>query len=173
MIGSSVMWVVVSVTEITSVFGSSNGLGTNLFASYFRLFLQKKLSRKLSLLIDYAGVKWLPCVRGSGIPLCRQVRLGKTLPTNLEGRNHFSSFGELVKTKKGARVSHLIWLATTWNLWKLRNNVLFNGALPDASSLVDDIKDFSWVWFKGRCGRNCCILFSSWCIDHLACFQSL
>jgi hypothetical protein len=99
--------------------------------------------------------------------------LGKTLPTNIVGWNNFLLFGELVKTKKGARVSHLIWLATTWNLWKLRNNVLFNDALPDASSLVDDIKAFSWVWFKGHRCRNCCILFSKWCIDALAYFQSL
>jgi hypothetical protein len=60
---------------------------------------------------------------------------------------------------------------TTWNIWKLRNNVIFNGTLPVVLSIVDDIKVSSWIWFSNRFGRKSCILFSSWCIDPLACFQ--
>jgi hypothetical protein len=82
-------------------------------------------------------------------------------------------FDDLVKLKKGGRVSHRIWLTTTWNLWKLRNNVIFNSVIPDASSLLDDIKAISWMWFKGWCGRNSYIPFSSWCINHMACLWSI
>ncbi|CAJ2653429.1 unnamed protein product [Trifolium pratense] len=91
--------------------------------------------------------------------------LGQSLPADLEGWNHFLSFGSLVKSKKGNQIRHLIWLATTWCLWKLRNNVVFNGALPDASKLVDDIKTFSWFWFRGRFGRKSSFSFSSYCMS--------
>ncbi|CAJ2677955.1 unnamed protein product [Trifolium pratense] len=99
--------------------------------------------------------------------------LGQSLPTGLEGWNHFLSFGSLVKSRKGNRIRHLIWLATTWCLWKLRNNVVFNGDLPDASKLVDDIKTFSWFWFKGRFGRKSSFSFSEWCLDPIVCLQSI
>jgi hypothetical protein len=63
-------------------------------------------------------------------------------PEGVEGWNHFSLYGNLFKNKKGGHTNHLIWLATTWNIWKLRNNVIFNGVIPKASSLVEDIKTF-------------------------------
>jgi hypothetical protein len=80
--------------------------------------------------------------------------IGKRIPTGVEGWNHFLLFGDLVKAKKIARVSYLIWLPTTWNIWKLRNNVIFNGSTPDGSSLLDDIKTTFWIWFTRRHGRN-------------------
>jgi hypothetical protein len=73
----------------------------------------------------------------------------KELPNRYRRMKSFFLFDDLVKLKKGGRVSHRIWLTTTWNLWKLRNNVIFNGVIPDASSLLDDIKAISWMWFKG------------------------
>jgi hypothetical protein len=66
--------------------------------------------------------------------------LGKT---SVEGWNHFKLFGNLVRVKDGGRVRHLIWLVTTRKLWNLRNNVIFNGVIPDASLLLDDIKTSS------------------------------
>jgi hypothetical protein len=46
----------------------------------------------------------------------------------------------MVKLKKGKHVRHLIWLTITWCIWKLVNNVIFNGILLNASKLADDIK---------------------------------
>jgi hypothetical protein len=69
--------------------------------------------------------------------------LGQHIMPLQEGWNHFQSFGALVKTKKGHRVRHLIWLATTWCIWNLRNQVIFNGAAPNVLKIVDEIKQFS------------------------------
>ncbi|CAJ2673745.1 unnamed protein product [Trifolium pratense] len=76
--------------------------------------------------------------------------VGKSLPISVVGWNHFLLFGDMIKTKKGGCVNHLIWLATSWSIWKLRNNVIFNGFIPNTTSLVDDVKVCSWVWFNNR-----------------------
>jgi hypothetical protein len=70
-------------------------------------------------------------------------------------------FGDLFKVKDKGRVRHLVWLAAIWCMWKLRNNVIFKGDLPDTSSLLEEIKLISWVWFTSRYGRKTCIPFSS------------
>jgi hypothetical protein len=120
---------------------------------------------------DYAHLFFF-CPFSTAVWVAVSRWIGKPIPIGEEGWKHFIKFGECVKTKKGGRVRHLIWLATTWNIWKLRNNVIFNGSPLNASSILDDIKTFSWAWFTGRAGRKSCIPFSSWCIDPMACFQS-
>jgi hypothetical protein len=91
--------------------------------------------------------------------------IGKSIASEgpVYGLNHFSLFGTLFRYPKGGRVNHLIWLATTWCVWNLRNQVVFNGATPSATSLLVDIKTFSWLWFSGRYARNSCISVSNWC----------
>ncbi|MCH81357.1 ribonuclease H protein [Trifolium medium] len=98
--------------------------------------------------------------------------IGKSLSADVTGWHHFMLFGDLLKGKKRERYSHLIWLATTWHLWKHRNNVVFNGVIPAASSLMDDIKATSWMWVSGRLGHRVCFSFLNWCIDPIGCLQS-
>jgi hypothetical protein len=63
---------------------------------------------------------------------------------------HFNMSGTLVKGGGGSKVRQLIWLATTWCLWRIRNNIMFRGVLPNLLILVDQIMDISWFWFIGR-----------------------
>jgi hypothetical protein len=99
--------------------------------------------------------------------------IGKTLPSGVDYCTHFLLFGKLFCLKKGGgRVSRLIWLATTWNIWKLCNEVIFNGVIPDTTTLVNNIKIVSWLWFSGRFGRKANLSFLNWCIDPLGCFIS-
>ncbi|PNX84435.1 hypothetical protein L195_g040495, partial [Trifolium pratense] len=99
----------------------------------------------------------------------------KSISAGAEGWNHFLLFDDMITAKKGERVRHLFWLATTWNIWKLRNNVVFNGVIPNASSLVEDIIANSWLWFNGRYGHHSCtsMSFSNWCHDHMTCIQRM
>jgi hypothetical protein len=68
--------------------------------------------------------------------------IGKNIAStgSVHGLNNFSMFGTLTRYPKGGRVNHLIWLATTWCVWNLRNQVVFNGIIPSANSLLEDIK---------------------------------
>jgi hypothetical protein len=96
--------------------------------------------------------------------------IGKSIASagSVLGLNHFSMFGTLFRYPKGGRVNHLIWLATAWCVWNLRNQVVFNGTTPSANSLLEDIKTFSWLLFSGRYARNSCISFSAWCLDPMS-----
>ncbi|CAJ2668249.1 unnamed protein product [Trifolium pratense] len=91
----------------------------------------------------------------------------------VEGWHHFNFFGDIMKSKRGPKVKHLIWLATTWCAWNLRNNIVFRGAIADLALLVDQIKLISWLWFIGRSGRSCTFLYSDWCVNPLLCIFSI
>ncbi|GAU23394.1 hypothetical protein TSUD_334420 [Trifolium subterraneum] len=61
------------------------------------------------------------------------------------GWKHFLHYGSLVKNKKGMKVRHLIWLATTWCLWRMKNNILFRDENADFAVVFDQIKFISWL----------------------------
>jgi hypothetical protein len=114
------------------------------------------------------------CPLGRGIWAAVYDWIGKSIPEGAVGWNHFLLFGDLIMLSKGGgRVSRLIWLATTWNIWRHRNNMIFNGGTPDASTLLKDVKCTSWFWFSCRYGRNSSVSFSYWCIDPLGCLKSI
>jgi hypothetical protein len=66
--------------------------------------------------------------------------IGKAIPTGLEPCDHFMLFGDLFKLKDDGKIRFLVWLATTWNVWNLRNKVIFYGVTPEAATLLEDIK---------------------------------
>jgi hypothetical protein len=100
--------------------------------------------------------------------------VGKNILTGAECWNNFMMFGKLISSKKGGgHVNRLIWLATTWCLWKHRNQVIFKGATPDATVIVNEVKSFSWFWFSSRFGRNSNSTYSLWCLDLLGCIISI
>jgi hypothetical protein len=45
----------------------------------------------------------------------------------VDTHNHFSLFGEFLKGGNNKKFRHIIWLATTWDLWRMRNNIIFQG----------------------------------------------
>ncbi|XP_045802312.1 uncharacterized protein LOC123895887 [Trifolium pratense] len=112
---------------------------------------------------------------GKAIDLWKQVFTWMGVEASLQvgGRHHFTFFGSLVKSKKGGKVKHLIWLATTWCLWRLRNNIVFRGDFADFSGLLDQIKFVSWLWFSGRAGRKSGYLYHNWCMNPLCCLRSI
>jgi hypothetical protein len=65
--------------------------------------------------------------------------MGVNIIRFIVGWHHFSVFGKIVKGKGCARICHLIWLATTWSIWRLGNNIMFRGAYANVSVLVDQI----------------------------------
>jgi len=44
----------------------------------------------------------------------------------------------------------VLWFATVWEIWKERNNMLFNGKEFSILKVVDKIKSFSFMWLKAK-----------------------
>jgi hypothetical protein len=85
-------------------------------------------------------------------------------------QQHFLYFGGLFKGRKCRRVKQIIWLATTWCMWRSWNNILFRRDCVNVSVLVEQIMYISW--FISRVGINTSLVFSDWCNNSLNCFQS-
>jgi len=65
--------------------------------------------------------------------------------------DHFNQFfldGGNVKAR-GA-ILHAIRFATTWEIWKERNNRLFNGKQSSILNVVDKIKSLAFMWLKEK-----------------------
>jgi hypothetical protein len=88
-------------------------------------------------------------------------------------QEHFIHFGNIIKDKVHKRCPHIIWLATTWSLWRMQNNFLFQGGSVNLSLLLNQIKFMFWFWFTGRVCNNVDIEFLAWCNNLLACFQNM
>jgi hypothetical protein len=86
---------------------------------------------------------------------------------------HFVMFGQVFKGKKIKRLRHIIWLATTWSIWRARDNILFRGAIVNITSLVNQIFYFTWLWIIGRHKINDVFSFQDWCINPLACIHRI
>jgi hypothetical protein len=49
--------------------------------------------------------------------------------------NHFTLFGGLLKGSHYKKFRYLIWLITTWSIWRKRNNIIFRGEFVNISSI--------------------------------------
>jgi hypothetical protein len=65
-------------------------------------------------------------------------------------QNHFAQFGTCLKGSHNKKHRHIIWLATTWCIWRKRNNIVFRGESMNISSLVEQIIYIAWFWYIGR-----------------------
>jgi hypothetical protein len=63
--------------------------------------------------------------------------MGTNLTLPIDVQRHFSLFGELSKGDKSNRYRHIIWLAMTWSIWRMQNNILFRGTCVNIPWLVD------------------------------------
>ncbi|KAJ0511325.1 putative reverse transcriptase zinc-binding domain-containing protein [Helianthus annuus] len=55
-------------------------------------------------------------------------------------------------SKEKKKAVYLIIAATCWTLWRIRNNVIFNGKATQISRAISDIKALSYLWIKARAG---------------------
>ncbi|CAI8608184.1 unnamed protein product [Vicia faba] len=62
--------------------------------------------------------------------------------------------------KVRSRKKLLIWLATCWALWSMRNVILFKSVIFNVGEVVDKIKLFSWLWnVIGLKSKVCCSFY--------------
>jgi hypothetical protein len=86
---------------------------------------------------------------------------------------HFLAFGSVFKGKNSKKLRYIIWLATTWCIWRTRNNIMFRGDHINIISLVNQIVYIAWLWFIGRLRSSIDVSFIDWCNNPLDCFSRL
>jgi hypothetical protein len=99
--------------------------------------------------------------------------LGSNLIVNASVSDHFLTFGGILKGKKTKGLRHIIWVATTWCIWRSRNNILFRGDSVNISSLFNQILYTAWLWFIGSLRSNVDFSFLDWCNNPLSCFHRI
>jgi hypothetical protein len=62
--------------------------------------------------------------------------------------NQFSFLGGVAKSKQF--ILQAIWFATAWEIWKERNNRVFNAKFCSIHQVVDKIKSTTFRWLKGK-----------------------
>jgi hypothetical protein len=65
--------------------------------------------------------------------------MGLNLINSNSIQEHFLLFGDLIKSKANKKHRHIIWLATTWCIWRLRNNLVFREDRATIFSVVNQI----------------------------------
>jgi len=53
----------------------------------------------------------------------------------------------------------IIWHATIWGIWRVRNNVIFKEEVLDVELIVEDIKVLSWRWVLNRLHIPTCLYY--------------
>jgi hypothetical protein len=64
----------------------------------------------------------------------------------------------------------VIWLATIWTLWKIRNDRVFNDSTSEVDIVVEEVKVLAWRWVLSRMSIPVCLFFE-WCWDPIWCLR--
>jgi hypothetical protein len=91
--------IIINSTEKRCVFCSNHD------ESIFHVFIQ----------CNYSSTVWRKILTWMGLNFINSTSV----------QQHFILFGELIKSKANKKHRHIIWLATTWCIWRWRNNIVF------------------------------------------------
>jgi hypothetical protein len=82
----------------------------------------------------------------------------------------FEYFIGLARSKKARKGFMLIWHTTLWQIWRSRNDVIFNNSLLNVAECVEGIKVLSWKWSAHKLKISPC-LYYEWVWDPGDCFH--
>jgi hypothetical protein len=71
--------------------------------------------------------------------------LGLSVVAPFQVSNHFTQF-----SGSGGSILQAIWFAVVWEIWKERNNRLFNAKVCTVFQVVDKIKSLAFTWLKAK-----------------------
>jgi len=93
----------------------------------------------------------------------RWVGVSAIMPANVADHfNQFTHIGGAAKSRQS--ILKVIWFATTWVIWKERNNRSFNTLQSPISQVVDKIKAVTFRWLKVRTA-SLPFNYHGWCLN--------
>jgi len=101
--------------------------------------------------IETTNHLFLHCSTFGSVWQCLLRGLGFSTALPLGVIYHFNQFSWDDGAVKDRRtILQVIWFATTWEIWKERNNRLFNGKQSSIIQVVDKIKSLTFMWLKEK-----------------------
>jgi len=64
-----------------------------------------------------------------------------------------------------------MWLAIVWEIWRHRNNIVFNGGVVDDSEIFFRAQLKAWAWAKFR-SKTINYSFSDGCLCPMQCLEN-
>jgi hypothetical protein len=98
---------------------------------------------------DFAFSIWLDVFRWIGVSVIMPAALS-TL---------FDYFIGLARSKKARKGFMLVWHTTLWQIWRARNDVIFNNKVLNAADCVEQIKVLTWRWSTYRLKILPCLFY--------------
>lgn len=90
------------------------------------------------------------------------IRLGFSVTFPSQGPSHYLCHCRLIHGKNAKKIWMVLWHSVVWNLWLLRNSIIFSNGNYDFIYLLDLVWMHSWLWFLDKT-RVKSVSFSSWC----------
>lgn len=77
--------------------------------------------------------------------------LGIATVSPFDAANHFTQFSFVCGVARTwVSMLQVIWFASVWEIWKERNNRLFNGKDCSIMQVVEKIKSHTFMWLKNK-----------------------
>ncbi|KAL8248804.1 hypothetical protein R6Q59_005672 [Mikania micrantha] len=76
---------------------------------------------------------------------------------------------ELYKNIDGVKkeIIHSIVITSMWCLWRMRNDIVFNGGKPSVHRLIEEVKRTSFLWLMSR-AKSLNLGWEDWPFFHLS-----
>lgn len=89
-----------------------------------------------------------------------------------EGLKHYYAFYDRMMGIGTNKIKGLFWLATMWNIWSLRNELVFKRGKVYTTTLVREIKLMSREWFMYKVNRRVSCEAGKWISNPISCLCS-
>ncbi|KAL5172857.1 putative ribonuclease H protein [Glycine soja] len=87
------------------------------------------------------------------------INMQRPLPWSI--KDHFMQFSSLQVAGIRPRRWQWWWMAVTWSIWQLRNNIVFSNATFDGNKLVEDASFLLWTWLHNL-EKDFSLHFNQW-----------
>ena len=101
---------------------------------------------------------------------CGGLGFRVSVASHIQPKCNFDHFMLSCASETVNNVWTTIWVGVVSELWKHRNNIIFNRGVGDASEVFSLVQVKVWLWVSFNC-RSASFPFSDWCLEPLVCMR--
>jgi len=119
---------------------------------------QTESTQHLFFACDFVYARWVECYNWLNFMQPLPITFSQHI-----NQHHFKGM-----SKKGITYSRVIWFAMIWEIWCLRNNIIFKNDHTARRDFLDRVKYNSWIWITTLAG-DFIKSFPEWQMNPLVC----